>query len=142
MTMSYDDLTPDNHASMRLFHRDANICQNKFHMPKQKIVPGLPFYSNEQGKIGPQYGYSGIYSWNPRMKPDVNNCRLKNQDGSEGPMHTFNSPTLITEKCRWVKENKYDGVMIWTYETDLPIKHKASLSRAMYQVLRQPKKKE
>lgn len=142
MTMSYDDLTPDNHASMRLFQRDADICQNKFRMPKQKIVLGLPFYSNEQGKIGPQYGYSGIYSWNPRMKPDVNNCRLKNEDGTEGPMHTFNGPALISEKCRWAKENKIGGVMIWAYETDLPLKHKASLSRAMFKVIRQPQKKQ
>lgn len=142
MTMSYDDLTPDNHASMRLFRRDADICQNKFHMPKAKIVLGLPFYSNEQGKLTTQYGYSTVYGWNPRMKPDVNSCRAKNNDGTEGPMHTFNGPALITEKCRWVKENKYGGVMIWAYETDLPIKHKASLSRAMFKVIRQPKKKE
>ena len=75
------------------------------------------------------------------MKPDENSCRLKKDDGSQGPRHTFNGPTLISEKCRWAKDNKYGGVMIWAYETDLPLKHKASLSRAMYKILRQPKKK-
>jgi len=141
MTMSYDDLATDNHASMRLFQRDADICRNKFHMPKPKIVLGLPFYSNEQGKIGPQYGYTDIYGRNPHMRPDVNSCRLKNADGSEGPIHTFNGPTLISEKCRWTKENEFGGVMVWAYETDLPLSHKASLGRAMYKILRQPRKK-
>lgn len=139
MTMSYDDLTPDNHASMRLFQRDGGICQNKFHMPKAKIVLGLPFYSNEQGKLTTQHGYSGVFGWNPRMKPDVNSCRVNNDP--KQPLHTFNGPNLITEKCRWAKDNEFGGVMIWAYETDLPLKHRASLSRAMYKVLRQPKNK-
>ena len=139
MTMSYDDLTPDNHASMRLFQRDGNMCLNNFHMPKPKIVIGLPFYSNEKGKLTSQYGYSQIIGWYPRMRPDVNEYVSKNQDGTNGPVHTFNGPNLIAEKCRWCKENKFGGVMIWAYDTDVPLKHKASLGRAMYKVIRQPK---
>ena len=139
MTMSYDDLTPDNHASMRLFQRDGNMCLNKFLMPKPKIVIGLPFYSNEKGKLTTQYGYSQIVGWYPRLKPQVNEYISKNQDGSNGPVHTFNGPALITEKCRWAKENNFGGVMIWAYDTDVPLKHRASLGRAMYKVIRQPK---
>ncbi len=140
MTMSYDDLTPDNHASMRLFHRDANMCLNEFHMPKPKIVVGLPFYSNQKGTLTTQYGYSQILGWHPRIKPNVNEFVSKNQDGSDGPVHTFNGPDLITEKCRWIKQEQFGGVMIWAYDTDVPLKHRASLGRAMFKVLRQPKK--
>ncbi len=142
MTMSYDDLAQDNHASMRLFHRDANMCLNEFHMPKSKIVLGLPFYSNQKGALKDQYGYSQILGWHPRIKPNVNEFVAKNKDGSNGPVHTFNSPELIAEKCRWVKQEQYGGVMIWAYETDVPLKHRASLGRAMYKVIRQPKNKE
>lgn len=141
MTMSYDDLTPDNHASMRLFQRDGNMCLNKFLMPKPKIVIGLPFYSNQKGTLTNQYGYAQIIGWHPRIKPDVNEFVSKNQDGTNGPVHTFNGPKLISDKCKWAKQEQYGGVMIWAYDTDLPLKHKASLARAMFKVLRQPKKK-
>ena len=141
MTMSYDDLTPDNHASMRLFQRDGHMCLERFRMPKPKIVIGLPFYSNEKGKLTTQYGYSQIISWYPRIKPQENEFVSKNQDGSNGPPHTFNGPALITEKCRWAKDNDFGGVMIWAYDTDMPLKHRASLARAMFKVLRQPAKK-
>jgi hypothetical protein len=140
MTMSYDDLA-DQHSSMQRFQGDANKCLNDFHMPKQRIVVGLPFYSNQQGTLTTQYGYSQIIAWYPRMKPSENVFRSKNQDGSDGPMHSFNGPDLITEKCRWLKQAKFGGVMIWAYDTDLPLKHKASLAKAMYKVIRQPKKK-
>ena len=142
MTMSYDDLTPDNHASMRRFQGDAAKCVNDFHMPKQKVVVGLPFYTNQKGTLTTQYGYSQVLSWYPNIKPNVNEIVSKNQDGSPGPVHTFNSPQLIAEKCKWVKQEQYGGVMIWAYDTDVALSHKASLGRAMFKVIRQPKKKQ
>ena len=140
MTMSYDDLTPDNHASMRRFQGDANVCLNNFHMPKPRIVVGLPFYSNERGKLTQQYGYSQILGWHPRIRPNENEYVSRNQDGSNGPVHTFNGPTLITEKCRWIKQEGFGGVMIWAYDTDVPLTHRASLGRAMYRIIRQPRR--
>ena len=140
MTMSYDDLGPQ-HASMQRFQGDARKCMNDFHMPKQKIVIGLPFYSNQQGTLTEQFGYSQILNWYPRIKPSENTFISKKQDGSNGPMHSFNGPNLIEEKCKWAKKEKFGGVMIWAYDTDVPLKHKASLGRAMFKVIRQPKKK-
>ena len=49
----------------------------------------------------------------------------------------YNGRKLIGDKCQWAKDNGFGGVMIWAYETDLPLKHHASLGRAMYKVLRQ-----
>lgn len=140
MTMSYDDLGPQ-HSSMQRFQGDAQKCLNDFHMAKPRIVVGLPFYSNEQGTLTQQYGYAQILSWHPRIKPSENTFVSKKADGSNGPMHSFNGPNLITEKCKWLKQEKFGGVMIWAYDTDVPLKHKASLARAMFKVIRQPKSK-
>lgn len=138
MTMSYDDLAAE-HSSMWRFQNDANKCLNDFKMPRQRIVIGLPFYSNEKGKLTQQFGYSQIRSWYPRLKPNVNECISKNKDGSIGPVHSFNGPDLIREKCRWMKKEKFGGVMIWAYDTDVPLSDKASLARAMYTIVRQTK---
>lgn len=140
MTMSYDDLGPQ-HASMQRFQGDATRCINNFHMPKPRIVVGLPFYSNEQGKLTEQFGYSQIIGWYPNLKPGDNTFQSKKQDGSPGPMHSFNGPQLIAEKCRWMKQQKFGGVMIWAYDTDVKLNHRASLAKAMYKVVRQPKAK-
>ena len=140
MTMSYDDLGPQ-HASMQRFQGDATRCINNFHMPKPRIVVGLPFYSNEQGKLTEQFGYSQIIGWYPNLKPGDNTFQSKKQDGSPGPMHSFNGSQLIAEKCRWMKQQKFGGVMIWAYDTDVKLNHRASLAKAMYKVVRQPKAK-
>ncbi|MEE1266839.1 MAG: glycoside hydrolase family 18 protein [Akkermansia sp.] len=140
MTMSYDDLA-DQHSSMGRFQGDAHKCLNDFHMPRQRVVIGLPFYSNQKGTLSTQYGYSQIISWYPRIKPTENEFQSKNQDGSPGPMHSFNGPQLIAEKCRWMKQEKFGGVMIWAYDTDVKLNHRASLAKAMYKVVRQPKAK-
>ena len=138
MTMSYDDLGPQ-HASMQRFQGDANLCVEKFHMPKPRIVVGLPFYSNEQGKLTEQFGYSTIVGWYPNLSPAENTVRSKKQDGSPGPVHSFNGPQLISEKCRWMKQQKFGGVMIWAYDTDVKLGHRASLAKAMFKIVRQPR---
>ena len=138
MTMSYDDLG-EQHASMGRFQGDANKCLNDFRMPKPRVVIGLPFYSNQKGTLSTQYGYSQIISWHPRIKPNENQFQSKNQDGSPGPMHSFNGQTLIAEKCRWMKQEKFGGVMIWAYDTDVKLSHRASLGKAMYKVIKQSK---
>ncbi|MBQ8516117.1 MAG: hypothetical protein IJ498_00895 [Akkermansia sp.] len=139
MTMSYDDLAAE-HSSMWRFQNDANKCLNDFRMPKQRIVVGLPFYSNEKGKLTVQHGYSQIRSWYPNLPPTANHFIAKNEDGSNGPEHSFNGPALIKEKCSWLKKNRFGGVMIWAYDTDVKLTHKASLARAMYSVLKQKKR--
>jgi hypothetical protein len=98
---------------------------------------GLPFYSNEQGKLTEQFGYSQIISWYPNIRPGENTFQSKKQDGTPGPMHSFNGPQLITEKCKWMKQQKFGGVMIWAYDTDVKMSHRASLAKAMYKVVKQ-----
>ena len=47
---------------------------------------------------------------------------------------------LIKDKCKWVKDNGYGGVMVWAYDTDVQLTHKMSLGKAMYSVLKQTKR--
>lgn len=138
MTMSYDDMAAE-HSSLWRFQHDAQKCLQDFHMPRQRIVIGLPFYSNEKGKLTQQFGYSQIRSWYPHLKPSANEFISKKDDGTDGPPHSFNGPDLIREKCRWMKKEKWGGVMIWAYDTDVPLSDKASLGRAVYSVVKQNK---
>lgn len=138
MTMSYDDLG-EQHSSMWRFQGDAKKCVNDFRMPRQKVVIGLPFYSNARGTLADQIGYAQIRNWYPRMKDNENFFHKKNPDGSQGARHSFNGPELITEKCRWAKAEGYGGVMIWAYDTDVPLTKRYSLARAVFSVLRQPR---
>lgn len=141
MTMSYDDIGTQ-HSSMWRFQNDANKCLNDFRMPKPRVVIGLPFYSNPHGSLAEQFGYSQILTWHPNLKPTENQFQARKPDGSPGAMHSFNGPALITEKCRWARQEKFGGVMIWAYDTDVKLNHRASLGKAMYKVLRQPKGKD
>lgn len=138
MTMSYDDLG-EQHSSMRRFQGDAKKCVADFRMPKEKVVVGLPFYSNARGTLADQIGYAQIRNWYPRMRDDENFFHKKNPDGSQGARHSFNGPALIREKCEWAKAEGYGGVMIWAYDTDVPLTKKYSLARAVFSVMRQPK---
>lgn len=138
MTMSYDD-TAQEHASMWRFQNDAKKCLNDFRMPRSRIVIGLPFYSNEKGKLTQQFGYAQIHSWYPKLKPNINDFISKKSDGTDGPPHSFNGPDLIRDKCRWMKKEKFGGVMIWAYDTDIPLSNKASHGKALYSVVRQTK---
>lgn len=43
-------------------------------------------------------------------------------------------------KCIWLRKNRFGGVMIWAYDTDIKLSHRASLARAVYSVLKQKKR--
>ena len=120
-------------------HLSAIILRSRDYKEADQL---LTIYTREQGKLTVQHGYSQILSWYPRIKPTENQFQAKNADGSPGPMHSFNGPTLIAEKCRWARQEKFGGVMIWAYDTDVKLSHRASLGKAMYKVLRQPRNKD
>ena len=74
----------------------------------------------------------------PNLSPSVNQASMTTSNGTT--MHSFNGVNLIKEKCQWVKDNGYGGVMIWAYDTDVQLTHKMSLGKAMYSVLKQTKR--
>ena len=137
-TMSYDLSTEDEHSPMWLLQNDANKCHNYLKMPKSKIVLGLPFYTNRFRALWDQVGWNSVVNAYPNLSPSVNTASMTTGNGTS--MHSFNGVNLIKDKCKWVKDNGYGGVMIWAYDTDVQLTHKMSLGKAMYSVLKQTKR--
>lgn len=141
-TMSYDQVRVDQHSPMSILQSDAQRCSDTLKMPKSKVVLGLPFYTNIRDGLWAQAGWVNVVNAYPNLAPSVNNAILTVQLDS-GPlttMHSFNGVNLIKEKCKWVKENGYGGVMIWAYDTDVSLTHKMSLGKALYSVLKQTRR--
>ena len=140
-TMSYD-LWANNatqHSPMSMMQNDAATCVGAtMKMPKVKVVLGLPFYTNRYGCLWDQVGWNTVISQHPNISPSVNQAVITTGNGTAG--HSFNGANLIKEKCKWVKDNGYGGVMIWGYDTDMQLTHKMSLGKAMYSVIKQTKR--
>lgn len=135
-TMSYD-LNGTQHSPMSVIQNDVATCVNNLNMPKVRIVAGLPFYTNRYHSLAVQYGWGSVVGEYPNLSPSVNQVQLA-ADGSN--WHSFNGANLIKQKCKWVKDNGYGGVMIWAYDTDVDLTHKMSLGKAMYSVIKQTRR--
>lgn len=112
--MSYDrgafTDTPTQHASYDDFVKDLEYWNTQCRAPKSKIVGGLPFYG---------------YSWDESLKDVVDNVRgirfsgilkhlgIEAADKDKIGETYYNGRPTIADKCRFVKENDYAGVMIW-----------------------------
>ena len=136
-TMSYDQ-QGEQHSPMWILQSDADTCHSYLKMPKSKVVLGLPFYTNRYYVLWDQVGWNSVVSAYPNLSPSVNQASMTTSNGTT--MHSFNGVNLIKEKCQWVKDNGYGGVMIWAYDTDVQLTHKMSLGKAMYSVLKQTKR--
>lgn len=102
--------TPVQHASYDDFVKDLTYWNEQSRAPKSKLIGGLPFYG---------------FSWDERLKNVVDNRRrirysaILQYLGTEAADKDhidntyYNGRPTITEKCRYVKENNYGGVMIW-----------------------------
>ncbi len=127
--MCYD--RPAEHATMAHFNED--IIRSLKMMPKQKLIMGLPYYTNDvDGKRdwGAQRGYHDVFNANPQLTANDNYATLK------GRKHYFNGARLIEDKCKIAKSDRLGGVMIWAYECDIPLKSKISLRRATFKQIR------
>ena len=136
-TMSYDQQGTQ-HSPMSILQADANSCVSHLKMPKSKIVLGLPFYTNRYDVLWDQVGWNSVVNAYPNLSPSVNQASMTTSSGTS--MHSFNGVNMIKDKCKWVKNNGYGGVMIWAYDTDVQLTHKMSLGKAMYSVLKQTKR--
>lgn len=112
--MSYDrgafTDTPTQHAAYDDFVKDLEYWNTQCRAPKSKIVGGLPFYG---------------YSWDESLKDVVDNVRgirfsgilkhlgVEAADKDKIGETYYNGRPTIADKCRFVKENDYAGVMIW-----------------------------
>ncbi len=127
--MSYD--RGGEHATMAHFKED--IERSLRMMPKQKIIMGLPYYTNDMEGTrdwGAQKGYHDVVKGRPRLTARDNHTMFN------GRRHYFNGAALIEEKCILAKRERMGGVMIWAYECDIPLKSKISLRRATFKHIR------
>lgn len=112
--MSYDrgafTDTPTQHASYEDFVKDLEYWNIQCRTPKNKIVGGLPFYG---------------YSWDESLKDVVDDVRgiryhtILEHFGIEAAEKDvinktyYNGRTTIRDKCIFIKDNNYAGVMVW-----------------------------
>ena len=112
--MSYDRGAftdkPTQHASYDDFVKDLEYWNTTCRAPKSKIVGGLPFYG---------------YSWDENLTGIVDEVRgiryhaILSHFGAQAAEKDnidntyYNGRPTIRNKCNFVKENDYAGVMIW-----------------------------
>ncbi len=94
-------------------------------VPSEKILMGIPFYgilTSEKYKNQPQIAYSGIAS---RAKAD-NLTLFRNEiarascymDSDMKIALSFDDEQTVREKCRYARDKKLGGVMVWQYLYD------------------------
>lgn len=112
--MSYDKgsftTTPAQHSSYDDFVKDLAYWQDTNETPKEKIVGGLPFYG---------------YSWDEEVQKDeVRAVRYhgilehfgKKASVADSDVQSrtyYNGRPTIRQKCQYVMDNDFGGVMIW-----------------------------
>lgn len=105
--------TPVQHASMELFKNQINRCVENFDIPREKIVGGIPLYG---------------YSWKngvsqPKAVPfsriiDDSKGSADVLEGEYVDSTYYNGRSIIREKCQYIKENGFAGVMVWQLAHD------------------------
>lgn len=136
-TMSYDSSSADGHSTLALAKSDIATMLNAG-VPKQKVIVGLPFYSNSLPLDWNenQVGYNTILSYYPKISASANTF----VHPTTKKTHYFNGATLIKEKCKYVVQQGVGGVMIWAYDCDALLTNAKSLAKAMYSVIKQTKR--
>lgn len=112
--MSYDGKSvfsatqPVQHASFEDFEKDLANWSEKLKTPKNKIIGGLPFYGfiwdKTEKKKGESIRYNDILTQWGNQAAD--------KDELEARIY-YNGRHTIQQKCHYIKENNYGGVMIW-----------------------------
>ncbi len=115
--MSYDGknvfsaIDPVQHASMDDFEKDLANWSEKLKVPKHKIIGGLPFYGFIWDK---SEGNEKKKAQSIRYNDVLNRWGSQAADKDEQESRTYyNGRPTIRQKCEFIKENGYGGVMIW-----------------------------
>jgi len=112
-TGTWDASPYGQHASMDHFNLSINHWLNNMELPKEKLVPGVPFYGykfkDENGGSAESIAYLDIIKEYPNEE-----VSMKDHVG-----HIFyNGIPTILEKCDYVKANSLGGIMIWELAQD------------------------
>jgi spore germination protein YaaH len=123
--MAYDQHGPWNtegqHSPYNESIESIIFWRDKMEAPAEKLVLGVPFYGyswNEGDEKGQAYRYRQILE----KYPDIDVASRDQIDRLY-----YNGKATILKKCKWVKENKIKGIMIWQIFQDATDKNDSLL---------------
>jgi len=129
--MNYDNDIGEKHASYHsVYGKDGSISHwTKFGIPKEKIVPGIPFYA--RAGWGEEWlFYKDIVKLNPGLSYDVDFISFeKNNSGVK--TYGFNGRSTVSKKIIENKNLKLPGMMFWQLAGDMPVTNEYSLLKVI-----------
>ncbi len=112
------------HASVSLFKSLMEASAAKFGATKEQLIGGVPFYGYTYDNLGKndspstsaatQKSYSDIFSAYLGQYTAAEIASLSQLGNT-----IYDGQTKIAEKCQYVVDNEYGGVMIWQIVQDL-----------------------
>jgi chitinase len=123
------------HASIEAFHSSIDHWLANQKIPKEKLVPGVPFhgylFKSETNNAGSeQLSYAEILE----RYPDAD-AHLKDEVKDEKGILYHNGIPTITYKTEYIRDHQLGGVMIWELTSDTKDEEK-SLLKAIDEVVR------
>ncbi len=131
--MTYDAASTDGHSPLWLHHQSKDFATRYAGLPPCKINIGMPCYTNEHHPDGRLTWNQNGFSW----VVGSHSKHLQNKDvfSHNGMLYSYNSIATIRSKAKDLKKGGY-GVMIWGYDTDVPLNHAKSFARTLASIFR------
>lgn len=129
--MLYDfsqSYTNAQHASYSSFTSYMNSSEAKFGATKRQLIGGLPFYGYTYDGLGTvtttssgtQKAYSEIFpAYVNKTSGDVTYTPLYIADNDQVANTVYNGRVTLANKCQYVVDNSFGGVMIWHIGQDI-----------------------
>jgi GH18 family chitinase len=128
--MTYDETGPwsktnvGQHATWNYFIQAINHWLTIKHIPKEKLVAGVPFYgylfqSSTNAEGAESIGYSDILTMYPNQ-----DAHLKDNIG----LLYYNGTETIANKAKYIVDNNLAGIMIWELTQDTNVADKSLLN--------------
>ncbi|MFV0325673.1 MAG: glycosyl hydrolase family 18 protein [Bacteroides xylanisolvens] len=102
--------TPGQHASMAHFTGELTYWNHNLGASKEKLLGGLPFYGYTWNPLGSADNQGAIRYYNI-LSEYQNVPEIETMD-HYGRTY-WNGPNMIREKCQYVIDNRFGGVIIW-----------------------------
>lgn len=109
-TPKQNPATPGQHATMKHFTDDLTYWNTTLKTSKEKLLGGIPFYGFTWDKLNGADDTGAIRYYNILSAyEDVIDIETMDHYGKT----YWNGPNMIEEKCQYVKDNQFGGVIIW-----------------------------
>ena len=106
-------------------------------IPRPRLNIGLPIYGMANTRKHPK---AGSIAYKEMINKGADPKKNKWYDPKKKCDMFYRGIPLIKEKTRWAKQNNYGGVFTWEISMDMPYAHKASILRAIDEVVEEKHK--